>query len=354
MFYGKFEITNSILITDFTFNSFQLFIEYLYTGTLKLNEFEEMESLMEITGLAQKYLIDDLRKKCVSRLREMLSNENVFSIFTKAFEFHLEDFLVSCLYFFVEALESGVSLCNSVMNGNEENGSCFEFLFKNLLDYFGDRQEVLLLIKAWSLDNDLKVRNLNLDELLTDKIINMKAAFLDGASGLSKCFHRIYYKPVRPFIIEKGQNYFDITLSFKKFIKVNHLMINSRLIPEQFDFCDMSNLTYEEDLEVEIFEKSTNSLVFKKDHQIIENVAFNANFNVKISDRMILFPSVYVFRIKWNENLAMGFEYPRAIFSSDEKCDVNRNQQSVVQFHDYHFNFPHGSIVQGIFYEIVN
>lgn len=364
MFYGKFDITNSILITDITFNSFQLFVEYLYTGNLKLNDSDEIESLLELACCGQKYIISDLRMKCASRLREMLNRENVFTVFSKAFEYHLEDFLMACLYFFVDAMESSVSLCNVIINRNSSELSspgCFEFLAKNLLDYLGDRQEVLMLIKAWSLHQTIKasheeVSQLNLDSLLTDKLIQMKAAFFDASSKVSKSFHRIYYKPVRPFIIEKSQNYYDVNISFKKFVIVNHFMLNSRLIPEQYDFCDFNNQSYAEKIEVNIFEKSSNQIVFSSNN-VIENVSFNASFKVKISDKMILFPyHNYVVRFKWNGDEAIGFEYPRAIFSLVEKSDrCNKNQQSgVVQFHEYNFNFPFGSIVQGVFYDIVD
>lgn len=371
MFYGNFDINNSIGITDITYKSFDLFIEYLYTGNLKLNEFDEIESLLGVASCAQKYMIDDLRKKCVSRLRQLLSRENVFKFFTKAFECQLEDLIVPCLYFFVDTLESNISLCNVIINRNtnELSADCFEFLVKNLLDYFGERHEgVLVLIKAWTLhpaiktlEGDEVANKLNLDNLLTEKIVQMKAAFFDVSSKIPKSFHRIYYKPVRPFIVERSQNYFDTNISFRKFVIVKNFMINSRLIPEQYDVCDMNNQTYEENIEVEIFEKSTNQIIFKN-HQIIENVAFNGSFQVKISDRMVLFPYLnYVVRFKWCENEAIGFEYPRCIFSQFEKADRTTNssssdnkQSSVVQFHDYNFNLPLGSIVQGIFYDIIN
>lgn len=365
MFYGKFDITNSILITDITFNSFQLFVEYLYTGNIKLNESEEIESLLELAFCGQKYLINDLSMKCVSRLRQILSRDNVFRVFSKAFEYHLEDVLMACLYFFVDAIESSVSLCNVIINRNLNEltlPGCFEFLAKNLLDYLGDRQEVLTLIKAWSLHHSTKasldekelVTTLNLDSLLTEKLIKMKAAYFDASSKVSKSFHRIYYKPVRPFIIEKSQNYCDVNISFKKFVIVKYFMLNSRLIPEQYDFCDVNNQSYDEKIEVNIFEKSSNQVVFSNIYGI-DNVSFNASFKVKISEKMILFPyHNYVVRFQWSDE-AIGFEYPRVIFSLVEKIErCNKDQQSVVQFHEYNINFPFGSIVQGVFYDIVD
>lgn len=371
MFYGCFEITNSILITDVTFDSFVLFVDYLYTGELRLKEFEEIESLIEIAHCAQKYLIDDLRKKCVEKLSKILSRENLFKIFAKSYEIQLEDFIMSCMYFFVDTVEGGLSLCNVMLSNNSDwlqSPGCFEFLVKNLLDYFGEREDVLVLIKAWSIYNtnhvlplissgslDTITDKLNFDSHLALKINQLQAAFFDvpSAARISKSFHRIYYKPIRPLIIEKNQLSFDVNISFKRFVIINHLMINSRLIPEQFDICDMSNQTYVENLETEIIDKSTNQSIYK-DHQVVENVGFNASFKIKFNNRMVLFPyHNYIFRFKWNDE-AIGFEYPRAIYSLLEKGD-KKFPHGVVQFYEHNSTYclPFGSIVQGIFYDVI-
>lgn len=381
MFYGKFSYdkTNSIAITDINYDTFELFMDYIYTGELKLRENDEAGSLIEISYCAQKYLIDDLRKVCLNKLAELINREKVFKLLAKSFEHHLEDFLISCLYYFVDSFESGTSFCNTILNLNESSNlssPCFEFLVKNLLDYFGgeQREDILCLIKSWTLmekchSNNIsildsmamKTNMLNLDDKTSSKILNLKAGFfkIKSSDRVSKSFHRTYYKPVRPLIIDKNQMNFDVNISFKRFVIVNCFMINSRLIPEKCDIQDMNNQTYVEKIEIEIVEKCSNKTIYKQKHSI-ENVAFNNSFEVKLNDdRMVLFPHhVYVVKFLWNVD-AIGFEYPRCIFSlmekgNDNKVDERGNPVSIVQFHEYIYNFPVGSIVQGIFYDIIS
>ena len=138
MFYGKFpqDLTNSILITDISYSTFELFMDFIYTGELKLKENDEIDCLVSISYCAQKYLIEALRKLCVNKLGELLNRQNIFNFLAKSFEYHLEDILVSCLYFIVDFIEAGASFFNAILNANEDvhlSPQCFEFLMKNLL-----------------------------------------------------------------------------------------------------------------------------------------------------------------------------------------------------------------------------
>lgn len=380
MFYGNFshDMTNSILITDISHQTFELFIDFIYTGELKLKENEEIDSLVAMSYCGQKYLIEDLRKLCLKKLNELLNRTNILHFLAKSFEYHLEDFLVACLYFFVDSIDSGTSFCNTILNGDESkhlSANCFEFLAKNLLDYFGTEcHAVLCLIKSWTIkachvDNTpacddsiaVNVKLLNLDDQMCRTILQLKAGFLDALSDrLTKSFHRVYYKPVRPLIIEKNQLSFDVNVSFKRFISIKSLTVNSRLIPEHQDMCDINNQVYTENITVELFDKCNSESIYKQ-HHIIENVGFNESFHVDLNDRMILFPyCVYVVKLTWNEE-SIGSEYPRAIFSllekgSEGKVDVLGNPDSIVQFHEYNYcsNVPFGSIVSGIFYDVIS
>lgn len=382
MFYGKFpqDLTNSILITDISYSTFELFMDFIYTGELKLKENDEIDCLVSISYCAQKYLIEELRKLCVKKLGELLNRQNIFNFLAKSFEYHLEDILVSCLYFIVDFIEAGACFFNAILNANEDvhlSPQCFEFLTKNLLDYFGDRDDILCLIKAWTIkachvDNitacaeslAVNTKLLNLDNSLCMKIIGLKAGFIDitQTERTSKSFHRVYYKPVRPLIIDRDQLNFDVNISFKRFVAIKSLTVNSRLMPEHFDMCDINNQKYTENLDVEIFDKCSNKSIYKQ-HHIIENVGFNESFRLKFNDRMILLPfHAYVIKLTWNGDTAISYEYPRAIFSlmekggSDGKVGAGENQQSIVQFHEYNYcyNLPFGSIVQGIFYDIIS
>jgi hypothetical protein len=380
MFYGNFshDMTNSVLIPDVSYDTFELFLEFIYTGELKLKEGDEIECLVEISYCAQKYLVDELRKTCVEKLTEMSNRESVFKFLQSAFDRHLEDFLMSCLYFFVDNLETGTSFCNVILNNSESahlSPQCFEFLAKNLLDYFGERESILCLVKAWAIkqchvdgisvtaeSTAVNTKMLNLEGSLCSKVAQMTAGFFDVSQNdkISKSFLRVYYKPVRQFIVERNQTSFDVNVSFKRFVTIRSFTLNSRLIPELHDFCDMSSQTYVEKVAVEVLDKSSQLSIFKQ-HHTIENVTFSESFKVEFNERMILLPyRIYVVKISWGEE-AIGFEYPRAIFSlmekgNDEKVDDNGNPLSIVQFHEYNYcyNLPFGSIVQGIDYDIIS
>lgn len=385
MFYSKFsegsdyslDASSSVKITDSTFETFDLFLNYIYTGELVLtSDGCEIDRLMELSYCAQKYLIEDMREQCLKKLREFLNRKTVFALLGKSFDMHLEDFLVACLYFIADLLEGGTSFNNLMMNDEKSHLSprCFEFLVKNLLDYLGQRDNILCLIKAWNfmqcqIENlsfgdetqAVTLRSLNLDDALSGKIVELKSSFVEPSKvRIPRNFHRVYYKPVRPLIIDRHEMSCDANVSFKRFCIMSSLMINSRLIPEQLDICDMSSQTYTENLRVEILEKSSSKSIYNQ-HHTIGNVSFNACFRIKFDDTTLLFPHhVYVVKITWNVE-AIGFEYPRCIFSlmekgSEAKVDDNMNPLSIVQFHEYSYfyNSPFGSIVQGISYDLVS
>lgn len=387
MLYSKFvegsdyslDASNSIKITDASYETFDVFINYIYTGELVLkDDGNELDRLMELSYCAQKYMIEDMRKQCLSKLNEFLNSNTILTVVEKSFQMHLEDFLVSCLYYIADSFDEGTTFSNLILNNEKAHLTprCFEFLVKNLLDYFGERDDVLCLIKAWSfmqcqIDNlsvnedtlVVTLKKLHLDDVLSDKIVKLKSSFINSSSTTSKIaksFHRVYYKPVRPLIIERNQLSFDTNVSFKRFAIMNSLMVNSRMVPDQYDICDMSNQMYTENVNVEVFDKASNKSLYNQ-HHTIDNVSFNAFFRVKLDDTMVLFPHhVYVIKISWSID-SIGFEYPRCIFSlmekgSEVKVDSNKNPLSIVQFHEYNYcyNSPFGSIVQGISYDLIS
>lgn len=372
------DASSSIKITDISFETFENFLNYLYTGELTLKkDGNEMNRLLELSYCAQKYLIEDMRKECLKQLTEQLNNDTILPFIAKSFEMHLEDILVSCLYYITDSIEAGKSFSNLLMNNENSHlpARCFEFIIKNLLDYFGEREDLLCLVKAWifmqcqtenlSVSDEsqaVTLSKLNFDESLSEKVLQMKSSFFDSSLKtvrIPRSFHRVYYKPVRPFIIERNQLSFDANISFTRFVVMSSMMINSRLIPEQFDIYDMSTQTYTENIVVEIFDKASNKSLYKQHHSC-NNVVYNAFFRINFTDTMILFPHhVYKIKLTWSIE-TIGFEYPRCIFSllekgSEGKVDANKNPLSVVQFHEYNYcyNSPFGSIVQGISYDLL-
>ena len=387
MFYGKFsevETMNSIKITDISLETFEMFVDYIYTGELNVNscrelksEEEEINCLLNLSYCAQKYLIEDLKLKCVEKLSDFLKNDTVLMVLNKSFDMHLDDDLVASLYFIVDALEAGKTLVNVILNNEEFHltSSCFEFLVKNLIDYFGSREVLMCLIKSWcfmecQLENlpyddqsmAVALSKLNLEESLEERVMNLDSADIEKppSDSIFRMFHRVYYKPIRPFIIEDDQMSFDLNLSFKRFIIINSISINSRLIPEQFDICDVSSQQYVENITVEILTKNTNKSVYKQ-HHTINNISYNSFFKISFNEKIILFPHcIYTVKLSWPLE-SIGYEYPRCIFSlkekgGDEKLDCKKNPLSVVQFHEYNYiwNSPAGSIVQGISYDLIS
>lgn len=386
MLYSKFsegsqyslDAANSIKITDISYETFSSFLDYIYTGelTLPADRSSSESQLMELSYCAQKYLIEDLRKQCVKNLTEMLNPNTILMFLAKSFEMHLEDFLVSCLYFIAESLEAGSGFSNLLLNNEDSHLTppCFEFLVKNIVDYLGDHDDILCLIKAWmilecqvenlSFDDEsqrVAVKKLNLDGELSEKIVQMVSSMSEpSAVRIARSFHRVYYKPVRPFIIDRYQMSFNVNFSIKRFAIIKSVMINSRLIPEQYDICDMSSQTYTENIHVEVIDKRSNKSLYKQ-HHTIGNVSFNAFFQIMLNDSMVLFPHhVYVIKISWDVE-STGFEYPRCVFSllekgSEGKVDAKKNPLCIAQFHEYDYclNSPNGSIVQGISYDLVS
>lgn len=373
MLYSKFlegsdyslDASNSVKITDVSYEAFELFLNYLYTG--ELDDGSSVDRLMELSYCAQKYLIEDMRKQCSKKLGEYLNRDTILMFLGKSFELHLEDFVVSCLYFIADALEKKTeSFANLILNNEEAHLTprCFEFLTKNLLDYFGERDDVLCLIKSWSLmecqaqglnfyneSQAVTLKKLKVDESTSDKVLQMKSAFVDSTLKIPRCFHRVYYKPVRPFIIEKNQLSFDAVITFKRFAVIKSLLVNSRYV-DQFD----NRESYTENINVEVIEKSQGKSLYKQQFTI-ENVCFNAFFRINFDDTLLLFPRhVYIVKFTWNIE-AIGFEYPRCIFSllekgDETKLDSHKNPLSIVQFHE--LPFSPGSIVHGISYDLIS
>jgi hypothetical protein len=206
------------------------------------------------------------------------------------------------------------------------------------------------------------LEELDFDESMVSSIVETFAIPLENPLSnpdrdrqFLKRFSRQYYKPVKPLVIGVDQDY-DTNISFKRFVILRELSVNSRLIPENLDIYDMLNQTYSENIFVEIFMKNNPKDVIYSQFTVITNVNYNAFFTIKFDKRIVLFPNyVYTIRFSFNED-AVGFEYPRCIFSlkeNDDRPSVDNNPRSIVQFHEYYFEpLEFGSIIQGISYNL--
>lgn len=349
---------NVIKVTDISYKTFNDFLEYLYTGEVKNIEKKNIDELMKLSYAAHKYMVKDLIDKCTEEITKEINFGTVLEITQKSFDNHLEEIIINCLYFLAENMERGSSLCNEFLTFPLDS-LCFEFIIKNLLDYFPPANDILSIIKSWIISqsrlDEKKICNqrflmesLRLDKETCEKVLNLKACHFNVKNEkIFKVFQRHYYKPVSPFIVEPSQMFFQETISFKKFIILKSFYVNSRYASD----ADINMSCYCENVNLSLIEVDSNSLIYEQDH-VIENVIFNDIFQIDLINPLILFPDhFYKMKISWM-NDSISFEYPRSICSTKEN-EINRKQQIVATFHESQF-ISRGSIVQGISYEIIS
>lgn len=313
----------------------------------------------------------------MEKLSEILDNDNVLRILQKSFDNRLDDFCMSCIYYIHEQMtRNGVSFSNAIFNDEEYHlsHSCLTFLVKYLLDFSGVNDVLLCFLKSWCLiecklsdkittDDNIRdlLEELDFDETIINSTVETFAIALESPANVNrdrqflKTFTRHYYKPVKPLIVGVDMEY-DSNVSFKRFVILRELNVNSRLIPENLDIYDMMNQTYTENIFVEIYLKNNPKDVIYSQFCTVSDVNYNAFFTIKFSSQIVFFPSyVYTIRFSFGED-AVGFEYPRCIFSlkeNDDRPSIDNNPKSIVQFHEYFFEpLEFGSIIQGISYNL--
>lgn len=266
---------------------------------------------------------------------------------------HLDDLCVLAVYFIHSAMVEEISLANDLFNNqkNHLSGLCFEFLMKNLLDALGLQDNLLCFLKTWCRveckntnrdysDDSIKLvlAPFELDERTVHEICKISAVLLEKpqpSGGPMKLFQRVYYKPVTPFIPRDLDDSFEIHLSFKSFLVLHSIFINSRLVPDFLDVHDTCNKTYQDKIVIEITEKESGRICYSELHEVTSY--YNSSTIIKFSKPLALFPQQN-YRIKFKFGLeSYQFEYPRCVYSL-EKNDV--------RFHEYWPDF--GSICNGI------
>lgn len=350
---------NVIKITDISYKTFNNLLEYLYTGSIHFEKNDKLDKLIELSYAANKYMVKDLIDKCHAEINKEMKFGTVLEIAQKSFDYHLEDTIVNCLYFLANNIEGGSSLLNEFLSFPLDS-LCFEFIIKNLLDYFPPASDVLGVIKSWIIsqsrldenkicDQRFLLESLRLNVETVEEVLNLKACHFNVKNDKKlKVFRRHYYKPVSPFVVEPSQTMeLSETISFKRFVNLKSLTVNSRYISE----VDVNTQSYSETVHLSLIEMKSNVIVYEFDH-VIENVIFNDIFQVNIQSPLILLPDhLYKMRIQWS-NSSIGFEYPRSIFSSREN-EVNRKEVNIATFHESQY-LSRGSIVHGISYEIIS
>ena len=87
--------TNQITINDYSYNIFYAYIRYIYTDCIEVC----VDETIELLDLANCYLEDELKQKCVNILRQNILVENCCQFFQLAILYHLEQFLRDIVVF---------------------------------------------------------------------------------------------------------------------------------------------------------------------------------------------------------------------------------------------------------------
>ena len=91
---------NSITLTDFDDNLIKIAIEFIYTDTLKTKKCSGAE-LIELMNVGNYLEIQNFSNIISNKIENILSKENIFEIYKKAFEFNFEEVQKTCIDFFI-------------------------------------------------------------------------------------------------------------------------------------------------------------------------------------------------------------------------------------------------------------
>ena len=70
-----------IVVQDWSYNSYLLMMEYLYTGSI-INLSQKVA--LDLLGLADSYILDSLKFLCENTLMQNVDNDNVVSVLIEA------------------------------------------------------------------------------------------------------------------------------------------------------------------------------------------------------------------------------------------------------------------------------
>ena len=97
---GMKESTQSqVTVKDWSYNSYQLMMEYLYTGSI-LN-FNHRVAL-DLLGLADAYILDGLKYLCENTLMQNVDNDNVISFLIDSNKYQAAELKKFCISFLIK------------------------------------------------------------------------------------------------------------------------------------------------------------------------------------------------------------------------------------------------------------
>ena len=72
---------NEIAINSYSYEAYYHFIRCLYTDSI---ETEEIELLLEILSISEEYLDEEIKRKCVQKIKALMNVQNVCSIYSSS------------------------------------------------------------------------------------------------------------------------------------------------------------------------------------------------------------------------------------------------------------------------------
>jgi RCC1 and BTB domain-containing protein len=87
--------TNEIEITDYSYDVYYAFLKYLYSGSVVIKP----EEAIDLLDLANSYLEEELKEKCVNLMKNELKVENFCVIYSAAVEYESKELENFCVEF---------------------------------------------------------------------------------------------------------------------------------------------------------------------------------------------------------------------------------------------------------------
>ena len=87
--------TSEIEINIYSYNVYYSFIKYLYTNCVDIR----LEDAIELYDLANSYCEEDLKDKCSQIIKNQISVQNAFSLYTSSVKYNCQELEHFCLKF---------------------------------------------------------------------------------------------------------------------------------------------------------------------------------------------------------------------------------------------------------------
>lgn len=336
MFYGPLSTSDDIIIADIEPDIFQLLIVYIYTDKVEISC---IEHAFELLYAAKKYLLEDLREKCIDYIKANLSVDNVISVLNFS-EYIQEDPLITdslklfcehAKYLFNESLENITSsslkiiLESNDINISERDLIVFAFQWakvtccsNGVADTFENRRKCLVDNHLFKLlrfsilsDKDLEIilnEDTNAKEAIElAEITKMNICNLNDSSCIKMTrnalkvrehiCHRRFLRSSAPLIVDGQNNTIHVKMQVDKTIFINSLCVPTRMSP-QINFHSDNAMLYSEQFSVTVTCETDNCII--KSTNFMNTVEYDSNVFIEFSEPCVLQKDKwYVINFSW-------------------------------------------------------